>query len=211
MIRVLCVRFGRKFGSEWVNWLRAMVERNTTVPHSFECLTDDSEGLEDGILAHPLPQVRGGNRNKLALFQPGLFGAGDRVVYFDLDTLIVGNIDPLMNYAGRFAMLGDFRTERRLLMSGVMAWRGGVGAHLWEAWLKAERPAGSDQEWIRERCKGVDILQRIQPGIVSYKYHKLKNGPRAGDRIVCFHNRPKNADFPADHWVARVWKGVHEC
>jgi hypothetical protein len=79
---------------------------------------------------------------------------------------------------------------------------------MWRSWRRAGMPhnGGNDQLIMREFAeRPIEILQRLYPGIVSFKYHKLQDGPRPGDRIVNFHNRPKNDDFPSDHWVSKVW------
>ncbi len=41
MATVLCMKWGRRYGSNYVNTLYSMVQRNLTVPHRFICLTDD--------------------------------------------------------------------------------------------------------------------------------------------------------------------------
>ena len=45
-INVLCVRFGNKYGQEYVVKLRNMVERHLNVPYKFWCLTDDPAPLQ---------------------------------------------------------------------------------------------------------------------------------------------------------------------
>ena len=43
---VICIKWGTKFGPEYVNRLYHMVEKNLSIPHRFVCFTDNSEGLE---------------------------------------------------------------------------------------------------------------------------------------------------------------------
>ncbi len=40
-VTVLCVRFGQKYGPDYVERLRNMVSRHMTIPYEFACLTDD--------------------------------------------------------------------------------------------------------------------------------------------------------------------------
>jgi hypothetical protein len=42
-VNVVCMKWGRLYGPEWVNKLCGMVARNTTWKVRFVCLTDDSE------------------------------------------------------------------------------------------------------------------------------------------------------------------------
>ena len=46
MLTVLCVRFGEKYGPEYVERLRNMVPRNITIPYEFACLTDDQRSIK---------------------------------------------------------------------------------------------------------------------------------------------------------------------
>ena len=60
--------------------------------------------------------------NKLYLFKDGLFPKGDRILYFDLDTVITGRLDEIASYDGNFAILRDW-LEPEIVNSSVMAWQ----------------------------------------------------------------------------------------
>ena len=45
MYTVACMKWGDKYGPEYVNRLYNMVERNTTLPFKFICFTDNADGL----------------------------------------------------------------------------------------------------------------------------------------------------------------------
>ncbi|MEE1122464.1 MAG: glycosyltransferase, partial [Acinetobacter pseudolwoffii] len=42
---VICMKWGTKYGSEYVNRLYNMVKRHTTVDFQMVCLTDRTEGI----------------------------------------------------------------------------------------------------------------------------------------------------------------------
>ena len=44
MKNVICMKWGDKFGPEYVNRLHRMVEKNLTIPHRFVCFTDNGDG-----------------------------------------------------------------------------------------------------------------------------------------------------------------------
>ena len=46
---VICIKWGTKFGADYVNRLYKMVEKNLSIPHRFVCFTDNAEGLIEGI------------------------------------------------------------------------------------------------------------------------------------------------------------------
>jgi hypothetical protein len=64
------------------------------------------------------------------LFKPGLFTEGDRIVFFDLDTVLTGRIDDLCTYDGPFAILRDVFWPDGL-QSSVMAWKAGECTDIW--------------------------------------------------------------------------------
>ena len=212
LLNVVCVKHGAVYGSEYVNRLYAMVARNLEAGTEgwFICYTDDATGIDNAIHVRELPADLRGWWGKLYLFAPGQFEEGERVLFFDLDTLILGPLDDIARYEGEFAILRDFYRPNGW-GSGVMAWRGGWGARIWEQWNKAGRPEtpGGDQAWI-ERClygdsaQKIDIWQDLFPGaFVSFKVHCQPYPPEEA-RVVCFHGEPKPHDCGRP-WVASVW------
>ena len=55
MANIICMKWGTKYGPEYVNRLANMVRRNMTIPYRFVCMTDSAVGLDAGIDARPLP------------------------------------------------------------------------------------------------------------------------------------------------------------
>ena len=49
---VVCIKWGNKFGADYVNSLYRMVEKNLTIPHRFVCFTDNAEGIDPNLLPH---------------------------------------------------------------------------------------------------------------------------------------------------------------
>lgn len=208
MLRVVCVKHGRKYDASYINILFDMVRRQLKAGTigEFCCFTDDGAGLVDGIVARPLPDDLRGWWCKLALFQPRLFPEGDRILYFDLDTLIIGGIDELAAWDGEFASLGDFYRQQRL-QSAVMSWRSGFGHQIWESFVAADHPDvyGGDQVWIERHCGDWTALQTLFPGaFVSFKAH-CNPYPPQGAKVVCFHGEPKPHNCGVG-WVAEVWR-----
>jgi hypothetical protein len=46
---VFCLKWGTKYGPEYVNKLYNMVQRNTTLDYEFICLTENKTGLDPHI------------------------------------------------------------------------------------------------------------------------------------------------------------------
>ena len=211
MLHIACVQVrnyeGR--GAEYTAKLAAMVRRNVSTPYRFICVTDDPcleiEGVETILAPTNLRNLRGWF-TKLYLFAPGVFPKGERVLFFDLDTLILGNIDDFASYAGPFAGLGDHRTGGGNFGSGIMLWEAGTADCIWTEWVRQGCPLGdgTDDSWIASQTDPVRINRKL-PGIVSYKFHKCRDGPPKAARIVVFQRRPKVHDCGAK-WVEKVWR-----
>src|SRR5262245_38260455 len=57
---VVCLKWGTRYGPEWVNRLYGMVARNTTWTVRFVCFTDDPSGIRPEVECRPLPAVSHG-------------------------------------------------------------------------------------------------------------------------------------------------------
>ena len=91
---VVCIKWGTKYGPEYVNILYAMVKRNITIPHKFVCITDDPTDLTPGIHILPMQEsIVEGWWHKLTLFKPTIGDLTGRILFLDLDVIITGNID----------------------------------------------------------------------------------------------------------------------
>lgn len=205
-LTVVCVKSGPgAYTHAWVNRLQRMVRQNLTPPYRFVCLTDDAGGLT--CTTKKLPEKGLGWYAKLCMFRPNLFSG--LVLYLDLDSLIVGNLDFVRKFKGDFAILRDFYREDGY-GSGVMLWNKEY-PHVWNNWLKAECPPHplGDQGWMEEQLPNAIRLQDEFPGkFVSYKVHcQERDAIPDGAAVVSFHGEPKNADFPPEHWVSRIWRG----
>lgn len=176
-------------GAEYVNRLYAA----TCHYDDFYCITDDPAGLEPGVrVLEPEPGLTGWWQ-KLALFKPGKL-PDERVVFFDLDTVVLGDIRPLFDYRGEFAMLSDFYKPERPA-SGVMAFRSGAGIAVWDAYLEIghEPTSGLGDQWFIAQYVNPDRLQDLFPWIVSWKVH-CRHGIPPDARLIAFHGKPRPHD-----------------
>lgn len=213
-VTFVCVNWGNYCGrgAEYVNKLYDMVRRNLPdgYPGRFVCFTDNNDGLSEYVDAQALPEGIAGWWNKLALFSPDLFAEGERIVYLDLDTVITGSLDEIITYDGEFAVLRDFYHPERV-GPGVMLWRDGFGAEIWNSYERAGFPTDlplGDLSWINKHFAETDykphILQDLFPQqFVSYKAHAQLAIPK-GAKVVCFHGEPRPHE--AGGWVDYIWK-----
>lgn len=220
-ITFVCVNWGNYCGrgKDYVNkLLKGVINYLPGGTHfRFICFSDIDESYKDenGIEYIPLPTGIKGWWNKLYLFKEGIFEEGERVIYFDLDTVIIRSLEDVIQYSGEFATLRDFYHPERL-GPGVMLWRGGFGKDIWNSYEAAGYPTNlplGDLSWINkcfdESGYKADILQDLFPDkFVSYKVHAQHGIPEKAS-VVCFHGFPRPHEVGG--WVDAVWeKGLKE-
>jgi hypothetical protein len=177
VITVLCVRFGTKYGREYVERLRNMVARHLTVPYEFVCLTDDQHPI-NGVRSIVQPNAGYSKLwwQKVHMFDPNLSVEG-RIIYFDLDVVIHSNIDKLVNNLGdRFYGIRDFNRKFvpkwDKLNSSIMSWQKGTHSDIFELFVKNKSSAmrlHGDQDWIHQ-VAGSKIKHWPDSWIQSYKW-----------------------------------------
>ena len=111
---VICMKWGDRYGPEWVNRLYGMVVRNTSWSVRFVCFTDDPAGIRDEVECQAMPDVKfdrslGKYWPKLGLMQEGLGGLEGMTLFLDLDIVIIDSIDPLFAHPGRFLIIREWK------------------------------------------------------------------------------------------------------
>lgn len=146
MITVACMlwddastlqRRGYGYAAGNIALLAGMVARNMAQPHRFVCITDNPEALagRPDIETAPLDRrthIIGKRTAKLMLFRRDIAGLlGERFLYIDLDSVIVGALDPLVErpeplvlwanpHFGERAQWAPFNSSVMLITAGCM-------------------------------------------------------------------------------------------
>ncbi|ACL71576.1 conserved hypothetical protein [Thioalkalivibrio sulfidiphilus HL-EbGr7] len=105
MKTVLCIKWGTRYGPEYVNRIHAMVARNITPPFQVVCFTDDPRGIREEVRCHPLPDLgcpvptnAPGKWSKVRLWNKDLYGLEGMGLFVDLDVVITGNLDGFFSF-----------------------------------------------------------------------------------------------------------------
>ncbi len=118
-VNVVCMKWGKLYGPDYVNHLRTGVARHLARPHRFVCFTDDASGLSADVQALPLPELGlpAGQRDrrwqKLAVFRERLSDLTGPTLFLDLDLVVVDALDPFFDLPGRFFIIRDDDLFRR--------------------------------------------------------------------------------------------------
>jgi len=199
-VSVCCVKWGTKYPSYYANRLRRMVDRHLTAPHDFVCLTDDPAGLDPDIRTIPLPDNYRGFWSKISLFRSDLFEPGRTMLYLDVDVVIVGPLDFLLEGDAPLTIIRGF-SQNFGMNSSVMRFKAGALPHVYERFaadpegIVASGKYSTDQNWIQEQ---VPYAALFPPGrIVSYK------------RDMPSHILPAAKKLNLDRWIkAPFWMTV---
>lgn len=207
------LRSGGVYDSGWVSRLKVQVEEYLPVDHKFVCLSDVDIPCERVPLEHNWP----GWWSKMELF----LHLDGPVLYFDLDTLILGDLRDIADKCymwGSFWILRDFYRPTGL-GSGVMGWSNRSVVEQWgktfsedpQHWMGLCQNRG-DQNFIeRQEHRYTRTWQDVLPGqFVSYKADKCYNVQPPHARVLCFHGKPKPPDLPPDNWARRYWDHAGE-
>ena len=124
---ILCMKWGTKYGPEYVNRLYAMVRRHLRGDFRFVCLTDRGEGVRAEVECLPIPPLdlppgspeRGWT--KLTTFS-------DTALFLDLDVVIVDDITPFFEEPGEFLIIHDWKRPWRITGNSSV-YRFTLGAH----------------------------------------------------------------------------------
>lgn len=203
---------------EYVTRLRAMVERWIDRPFRFACLTDRPELMPEGVEAIQVEKLHGfAPWTKLELFNPEREWTG-RVLYLDLDSLIVASLAPIIDVQAPFAITADPTNKKnrthdsfgraivRKFNSSVMVWDGGTQTDLYTEWAPtdADRLSG-DQDWIGERRpKAVTMPREWFP-----RLSELNGQPPVDPAKVVLVKVPKNVVAAERYpWFEQLWRAA---
>lgn len=177
-LAVVCVKWGKRYGPEYVNRLHAAVRRHLPEEAAdaiFVCFTDNGEGLDEGVEVRPLPSGLPLWWGKAYLFSEEAGLDGHRSLFLDLDQVILGSLAPLIAYSGPFALLATDGIACELAAGGynssVISWEAGqrlrpIHARLTE---HALRYVHRFDHWLEMNVANAGLWQELAPGcIVDY-------------------------------------------
>lgn len=232
-VNVLCIKWGNKYGPDYVNRLHSMVRRHLHRPFRFVCLTDDGAGIDPAIEVKPIPVIGfaefderkpwsfGHGWLKLTSFAKPLYDLEGRTLFLDLDIVIVDSLDPFFDRDDPFVVIREWDKTDGTGNTSVYLYT--IGAHtdaldyLRDNFPKAVEEVRNEQEFI------TGFLGR--QGKVSYwpdewcrsfKRHCMRRGLMGwfappvippGARIIAFHGKPNPPDAIAGisgKWYRRV-------
>ena len=217
---VICVKWGTKFGPEYVNRLHNMVEKNLTIPHRFICFTDNAEGLDENIEVRPLPELNDDGLpekawKKLGLFTSQLADLTGQALFLDLDIVIRDNIDAFFEVDGDFRIIKDWDFENDIIgNSSVFRFEVNKYPDIIENFYKEGKDIRkrykNEQAFLSHKMHEKGILQYWDKSwCVSFKRNCLRPFPLnffmqpkdpVESKILVFHGRPTPEQAYKGYW-----------
>lgn len=213
-VNIICVLWkgsfrGRPYDEDWVLRLRNMVSNNLSYPFKFFCISNiDMSEVNYIKLKHNYP----GWWSKVELFRQDLPLSG-RCLYLDLDTLIVGDLDEIIEYPEKIAfhppsymVEGGRSVGGQGIVDGynssVIVFDYGVGKKFYNSfWPDNMKKFRGDQDWFAHIDPGLPLMP-------TKWFRKLKNcqdGPSAGVKVVLSMPFKNNVACEKFEWVKKLW------
>lgn len=245
-VHIISILWGSIYTEEDVNRLYSMVRRNTTRPVCFHLFSDNElPGRDKKIVQHPEPELdfpgketSWNYRKEVGLCDDSLGGlTGQRVFFFDLDVLIMDNLDDLFTYpeGDQFYIINDWNTRgTRVGQATCYSFVVGTLGFVKEAFLTdpetiIQRFGSASQEYLSAKVIERDGQLNFWPAqwFQSFRYHCLPLGPlrhflmparpKPGTKVLAFHGHPDIRDAIAGRWAppgndkgARGWKKLYK-
>jgi hypothetical protein len=219
----------RAFSSEHVNVLYRMVARFYSKPFRFICITDEAFGLDEPVEAMPMPVRFDAIQNPSGARFPNCYCRlwnfsrqaaallGARICQLDIDLVITGELEPLIDREEDFVGWTDERFGWKKIAGGIYLLRTGAFTEIWDEFDPVRSPleafaagfAGSDQGWMSYRMFPPAGQWSASDGLVKINWTPAKaKTPPAGARVVFTSgvkppwNRETRKIYPwiDDHW-----------
>ena len=211
MENIICMKWGAKYGANYVNILAGMVQRNMTRPYRFVCFTDNGNGLNADIEVRPLPELelpeelpeRGWN--KLTVLGEKLADLEGRVLFLDLDVVILDSLEPFFELPGKFRIIDDWDFKGKIIgNSSVFRFEIGKHADVLDHFLthgeEVRATHRNEQAYLSHAIHAKGILEYWpESWCRSFKRHCVRRFPLgyffppikpANAKIVIFHGNP---------------------
>jgi len=219
---ICCLKYGVMYNADYVNVLFNASRAAMRGPFRFICLTDCAEGLEPGIEVMPIPDLGleprewfvGGVWPKLAIYDQYFHGLKGRMLFIDLDMVVLRDLDSFFEVEGSFIGIDTGSSWDRLeptappqLGSGIIAFEIGAHARLADNFRRAKKKIiGSfrtEQAFTEASLSEISFWPK--GWVISFKYFLRQplgldlflqpKKPPLDAKVLAFHGRPRPIDL----------------
>lgn len=225
MATIICMKWGTRYGPEYVNRLYAGVRRHTKMPVRFVCFTDNADGLHQGIDVLPLPPINIPSRiasykpwPKLSVWQAPLFDITGDVLFLDIDLIITGPLDDFFTYCpGEYCVIENW-TQIGQGVGNTSVFRFPVGkyAKIYNDFVADPEKILGTYKIEQQYISALIPEQKFWPAewCVSFKHSLLPKFPMnwiktpelpSDARIIAFTGKPDPDEAAIGQWPVKAW------
>jgi len=244
-INVICIKWGTVYEPEYVNKLYSMIKRNSSFGVDFYCFTENSDGLDKEIIIKPLPvlntikeyQTKYAYRKEAGLCDDDLGGLqGQRVFFFDLDIVVVSNLDELFSYPkdDKFYIINDSNSRgNHIGQATCYSWKVGTLGYIKDYYEKHPKEIVDKFFTASQEYLSMKVIEKFgklnfwpDNWFCSFRFHCMtKFGPsrhfitpslpknRPDLKIINFHGYPKPKEAIEGIWKIKnnqKWKKLYK-
>ena len=228
---VICLKWGTRYGPEYVNCLFRSVAANTKRSLRFVCITDDTKGIDEAVETQLMPpfdlpeELRFHPFRRMFLFDQRVGDLSGAVLHFDLDLLVTGSIDALFDYKpeSRFVTIENWtQIGKNIGNMSVFRYRIGELQEVWQR-FRADPMAmkvryRNSQTFVSRTLDHVDFFPR--EWCLSFKHSLVPRWPMnfivapklpPETKVVAFTGRPDIDEARRGEWpVDAAWKKIYK-
>jgi hypothetical protein len=228
---VLCLKWGMRYGSDYVNRLYSMASRNTTRPFRLVCITDDPAGIREEVDVRMMPEFDLPERmrfhpfRRMFIFQKQLYGLEGNLLHLDLDLLVTGSIDEFFDYKPELDfVVAENWTQPGQKIGNMSVFRFRVGSltKVWERFMPDPMAMmnlyRNSQTFV---CRTIGDVQFFpQEWCLSFKHSLIPIWPLnfimtprlpESAKIVAFTGKPDIDEASRGEWpVESLWKRLYK-
>lgn len=224
-VNIICLYWvgdfrGRDFTTEDVARLRASVDKHIDRPYDFYCLTNDMTADVPAIKIE-LQYAWPGWWSKMELHRPDL--PPGRTLYMDLDSHVVNNLAPILDYPGDLVMFNTRVNKWRRRAPGVRdVFRYQAATMLFTPGGMAEifyRFCEDPEHWMKRFRSDQDLMglwipnQPTFPDVWMVKLNTLRTLCKLPEDVIIVTGQPKDVSFRRPSfalWLEQVARGKEE-
>jgi len=220
---VICMKWGTRYGPDFVNRLYSMVMRHTARPTRLVCYADQNDGINPNVEVYPLPFIelpewpRWKPWRKVSLWQKELEGISGEVLFLDLDIVVTGSLDGFFDYKpGHFCVARNWTSRERIGNTSVYRFTVGSHTYLYDRvmadWQSVFNRHRNSQTFISREITDMEFWP--DEWCKSFKHSLLPSWPLnwfmvpelpPGTKVVAFTGKPDPDEAMVGRWPHKRW------
>ena len=232
MQTIVCMKWGSRYGHEYVNRLYKSIKKHTKRKTELYCFTDDTSNIDKNIICKPLPKISLPDTisftpwRKMSLWQYPLYDLKGDILFLDLDLVITGNLDRFFDFRpGSYCVIENW-TQIGKKIGNTSCFKFPVGKYN-SIFKKFEK--NPEKYWKKYYIEQVYLSAQIRDQYFwptewckSFKHNLLPNWPfriwkpaklPKDTSIVAFTGKPDPDDVVKGQWPVKksqVYKKIYK-